>query len=201
MCGRAGILVIRAREQVSILQITFCSKKRDFIPTEGTHLSEPAEEREVGGRMEGVLPSHLLTDLDVSDRVHPDVDLLLKKVYMLAVLTGSDALILAGYKTGEVKSFATPRLEPLLTEKQGRSIIGALLTQKEETETANTPPVSAPEKPENSEEGDSLARAGVKWEEEDVDAAEYLENDQDREREFKTRFTQILNVVGVLYMR
>jgi len=56
------------------------------------------------------------------------VELLLKKVYILGVLTGSDVLVLVAYKSGEVKSFATPKLEPLLTEKQGRSIIGALLT-------------------------------------------------------------------------
>jgi len=34
----------------------------------------------------------------------------------------------------------------------------------------------------------------VHWEEEDVDAVEYIEDDQSREKEFKTRFTQILNV-------
>ncbi len=108
---------------------------------------------------------------------------------MLAVLTGSDALVLLAFKSGDVKSFATPKLDPILTETQGRSLIGTLLA-KDQAKTADTTPAPSAQTPPTATPEDS-----VKWEEEDIDSAEYIDDEDKREKEFKTRFTQILNKV------
>jgi len=130
-------------------------------------------------------PSCILTDLDVVDVSRPNADLLLKKVYILAVLTGSEALLLLAFKSGDVKSFATPKLDPLLKETQGRSLIGTLLSKDE------------PEKDKNATPAPALEDT-IKWEDEDADAAEYIEDDQLREKEFKKRFTEVLNKCKVI---
>lgn len=99
------------------------------------------------------------------------------------MLTGSEALVLLAFKSGDVKSYATPKLEPLLTETQGRSLIGTLLTKEnkgQEASTTNKEPTPLPD---------------FQWDDEDAEAAEYVEDDQTREKEFKTRFTQVLNKV------
>jgi len=127
-----------------------------------------------------LVKSRLLTDLDVADVPRPNVELLMKKVYLLSVLTGSEALILLSFKSGDVKSYATPKLEPLLTENQGKSLIGTLLC-KDDPKPSTTGPAPAP------------VEDTVQWEDEDEEAAEYLANDEAREKEFKTRFTQVLN--------
>jgi len=108
---------------------------------------------------------------------------------VLAVLTGSDALVLLAFKSGDVKSFATPKLDPILTDTQGRSLIGTLLA-KDQAKTADAPPAPSAQTPPTATPEDS-----VKWEEEDIDSAEYIDDEDKREKEFKTRFTQILNKV------
>ncbi|KAG8849053.1 hypothetical protein FRB96_000953 [Tulasnella sp. 330] len=62
---------------------------------------------------------------------------IIKMAYELSVLTGTELLFLAASETGLVSSFATAKLQPLVTEPKGKDLIkGYLDTPTEVAEPA-----------------------------------------------------------------
>jgi len=56
---------------------------------------------------------------------------LIKKAYELSTLTGTQVLLLVASETGNVYTFATPKLQPLITKPEGKSLIQACLNPSE----------------------------------------------------------------------
>jgi len=48
---------------------------------------------------------------------------IMKKAYELATLTGTQVLLLVASESGHVYTFATPKLQPLITEQEGKNLI------------------------------------------------------------------------------
>lgn len=53
---------------------------------------------------------------------------LMKKAYELATLTGTQCLLMCASETGDVFTFATPQLQPIIQSQRGRELIKACLT-------------------------------------------------------------------------
>jgi len=71
---------------------------------------------------------------------------IMKKVYELSTLTGTQALLLVASETGHVYTFATPKLQPLITKIEGKNLIQACLNApdnapEEEDDDSNEPMV------------------------------------------------------------
>ncbi|VVT47452.1 uncharacterized protein SAPINGB_P001718 [Magnusiomyces paraingens] len=56
---------------------------------------------------------------------------IMKKAYELSVLTGTQVLLLVVSETGLVYTFTTPKLQPLVTEPEGKNLIQACLNAPE----------------------------------------------------------------------
>lgn len=56
---------------------------------------------------------------------------LMKKAYELTTLTGTQALVLIASETGHVYTFATPKLQPVVTLREGKEIIQSCLNAPE----------------------------------------------------------------------
>merc|ERR1712137_1492848 len=52
---------------------------------------------------------------------------IMKKAYELSTLTGTQVLLLVASETGHVYTFATPKLQPLITKPDGKNLIQACL--------------------------------------------------------------------------
>jgi len=52
---------------------------------------------------------------------------LMKKAYELSTLTGTQVLLLVASETGHVYTFATPKLQPLITKAEGKNLIQSCL--------------------------------------------------------------------------
>lgn len=52
---------------------------------------------------------------------------IMKKAYELSTLTGTQVLLLVASETGHVYTFATPKLQPLITKTDGKNLIQACL--------------------------------------------------------------------------
>jgi len=52
---------------------------------------------------------------------------IMKKAYELSTLTGTQVLLLVASETGHVYTFATPKLQPLITKSEGKNLIQACL--------------------------------------------------------------------------
>jgi len=52
---------------------------------------------------------------------------IMKKAYELATLTGTQVLLLVASETGHVYTFATPKLQPLITKQEGKAFIQSCL--------------------------------------------------------------------------
>ncbi|KAL5039199.1 hypothetical protein BDV3_002585 [Batrachochytrium dendrobatidis] len=63
---------------------------------------------------------------------------IMKKAYELSTLTGTQVLLLVASETGHVYTFATPKLQPLITNPEGKSIIQSCLNTPDEG--INMPP-------------------------------------------------------------
>jgi len=70
---------------------------------------------------------------------------IMKKAYELATLTGTQVLLLVASETGHVYTFATPKLQPLITEAEGKNLIQACLNAPD-SDTAPPQEVSSPTK-------------------------------------------------------
>ncbi len=56
---------------------------------------------------------------------------IMKKAYELSTLTGTQVLLLVASETGHVYTFATPKLQPLITKHEGKNLIQACLNAPE----------------------------------------------------------------------
>lgn len=54
------------------------------------------------------------------------------QAYELATLTGTQVLLLVASETGHVYTFATPKLQPLITKPEGKSFIQSCLNTPDE---------------------------------------------------------------------
>jgi len=52
---------------------------------------------------------------------------IMKKAYELSTLTGTQVLLIVASETGHVYTFATPKLQPLITKQEGKSLIQTCL--------------------------------------------------------------------------
>ena len=52
---------------------------------------------------------------------------LISKAYELSTLTGTQVLLLVASETGHVYTFATPKLQPLITKQEGKHLIQTCL--------------------------------------------------------------------------
>lgn len=52
---------------------------------------------------------------------------IMKKAYELSTLTGTQVLLLVASETGHVYTFATPKLQPIITQPEGKNLIQACL--------------------------------------------------------------------------
>lgn len=66
---------------------------------------------------------------------------IMKKAYELSTLTGTQVLLLVASETGHVYTFATPKLQPLITKQEGKNLIQACL---------NAPDSSNPSSPSSN---------------------------------------------------
>jgi hypothetical protein len=69
---------------------------------------------------------------------------LIKKAYELSTLTGTQVLLLVASETGNVYTFATPKLQPLITKPEGKTLIQACLNPSEAAENATQTPAPTP---------------------------------------------------------
>lgn len=67
---------------------------------------------------------------------------IMKKAWELATLTGTQVLLLVASETGHVYTFATPKLQPLITKPEGKNMIQACLNAPDPVPVA--PPVATP---------------------------------------------------------
>lgn len=59
---------------------------------------------------------------------------LMKKAYELSTLTGTQMIVICASETGHVYTFATPKLQPLITRQEGKTLIQECLATTEEDE-------------------------------------------------------------------
>lgn len=69
---------------------------------------------------------------------------IMKKAYELSTLTGTQVLLLVASETGHVYTFATPKLQPLITKAEGKNLIQSCLNAQEPA-----PPQLPPVHPRN----------------------------------------------------
>merc|ERR1712137_232644 len=61
---------------------------------------------------------------------------IMKKAYELSTLTGTQVLLLVASETGHVYTFATPKLQPLITKPEGKTLIQACLNATDTLQAA-----------------------------------------------------------------
>lgn len=59
---------------------------------------------------------------------------IMKKAYELSTLTGTQVLLLVASESGHVFTFATPKLQPLITKQEGKNLIQTCLNAPDPTE-------------------------------------------------------------------
>jgi hypothetical protein len=96
---------------------------------------------------------------------------IMKKAYELATLTGTQVLLLVASESGHVYTFATPKLQPLITEQEGKNLIQNCL---------NAPSSSNPDQADTNNEQDSPSALNIhsyahKREVEDADEEDDIE--------------------------
>lgn len=64
---------------------------------------------------------------------------IMKKAYELSTLTGTQVLLLVASETGHVYTFATPKLQPLITKAEGKSLIQSCLNSPDSMPPSQTP--------------------------------------------------------------
>eukprot|EP01135_Chromosphaera_perkinsii_P010717 Nk52_evm2s2208 gene=Nk52_evmTU2s2208 len=63
---------------------------------------------------------------------------IMKKAYELSTLTGTQVLLLVASETGHVYTFATPKLQPLITKPEGKNLIQACLNAPDNVPAASS---------------------------------------------------------------
>jgi serum response factor len=57
---------------------------------------------------------------------------IMKKAYELATLTGTEVMLLVASETGHVYTYATPKLQPMITSETGKALIQTCLAKDEQ---------------------------------------------------------------------
>jgi len=70
---------------------------------------------------------------------------LMKKAYELSTLTGTQVLLLVASETGHVYTFATPKLQPLITKPEGKNLIQTCLNSPDAQQPQTPHPQQYPE--------------------------------------------------------
>ena len=65
---------------------------------------------------------------------------IMKKAYELSVLTGANILLLILANSGLVYTFTTPKLEPVVREDEGKSLIRACINASDTPDATDTSP-------------------------------------------------------------
>ncbi|KAI9027815.1 hypothetical protein DFJ74DRAFT_660528 [Hyaloraphidium curvatum] len=73
---------------------------------------------------------------------------IMKKAYELSTLTGTQVLLLVASETGHVYTFATPKLQPIITREQGKNLIQACLNSDPSELDDESGAAGPPEDPE-----------------------------------------------------
>jgi len=63
---------------------------------------------------------------------------IMKKAYELSTLTGTQVMLLVASETGHVYTFATNKLQPMITSEVGKNLIQSCLSYHTDEETANS---------------------------------------------------------------
>jgi hypothetical protein len=80
---------------------------------------------------------------------------IMKKAYELATLTGTQVLLLVASETGHVYTFATPKLQPLITKPEGKNLIQACLNTPDVPQQTTASPSPSRQISARSNYGDS----------------------------------------------
>jgi len=56
---------------------------------------------------------------------------IMKKAYELATLTGTEVMLLVASETGHVYTYATPKLQPMITSETGKALVQTCLAKDE----------------------------------------------------------------------
>lgn len=72
---------------------------------------------------------------------------IMKKAYELSTLTGTQVLLLVASETGHVYTFATPKLQPLITKPEGKNLIQACLNAPDSLQAQSSHPQMSPGTP------------------------------------------------------
>lgn len=67
---------------------------------------------------------------------------IMKKAYELSTLTGTQVLLLVASETGHVYTFATPKLQPMITQSEGKNLIQQCLNAPDRSESTPPMPIS-----------------------------------------------------------
>lgn len=81
---------------------------------------------------------------------------IMKKAYELSTLTGTQVLLLVASETGHVYTFATPKLQPLITKPEGKNLIQACLNSPDTTTIMNEMGFDDCEEPQQQQHGHNL---------------------------------------------
>eukprot|EP00122_Pirum_gemmata_P015880 Pgem_evm1s14838 len=73
---------------------------------------------------------------------------IMKKAFELSTLTGTQVLLLVASETGHVYTFATPKLQPLITKPEGKNLIQSCLNAPD-AGSIPPPQESAPAPPQH----------------------------------------------------
>jgi len=91
---------------------------------------------------------------------------IMKKAYELSTLTGTQVLLLVASETGHVYTFATPKLQPLITKAEGKNLIQSCLNAQEPTPA---PAAHVPRVAQSSYNDSSMMYSGGDMRENQID--------------------------------
>jgi len=117
------------------------SQKGDEIPQDLGFITEPIpKKKKRGGRRKiniEYIPDKNRRHITFSKRKGG----LMKKAYELSTLTGTQVILLVASETGHVYTFATPKLQALITKPEGKNLIQQCLnsTEVEDENHQNVP--------------------------------------------------------------
>jgi len=111
-------------------------KDKDGSSPENSHEGTPADKQKSGRRKIQIefIEDKSRRHITFSKRKAG----IMKKAYELSTLTGTQVLLLVASETGHVYTFATPKLQPLITKADGKNLIQACLNAPDTPSTSQT---------------------------------------------------------------
>lgn len=105
-----------------------------FVHTDPSTLTEERKPKKKGGRRK--INIEYITD---KNRRHITFSKrkggIMKKAYELSTLTGTQVILLVASETGHVYTFATAKMQPLITKPEGKNLIQQCLNSTEEDDS------------------------------------------------------------------